>query len=108
MGILSFQDMGFEASGVIEAVGSGVTDLRIGDRVFFLRHGCLKTRVTVPHNWCIRLPNYLSYEEGATIPIVYMTAIYCLIEIGNLQKGESVLIHSACGGNHIVSPRVFY
>jgi NADPH:quinone reductase-like Zn-dependent oxidoreductase len=103
MGLVDRQPLGLEGSGVIENVGSEVADLRKGDRVFYLHTGCFATALTLPAASCVKIPATLSYEEAASMPCVYATAIHCLIEVGRLRKGESVLIHSACGGTTCVS-----
>ena len=87
-----------DTAGVVEDVGNGTNDIHIGDRVFFLHTGCLATSITIPATSCRRIPSELSFEEAATMPCVFATAIHCLVDIGRLRKGESVLIHSACGG----------
>jgi NADPH:quinone reductase-like Zn-dependent oxidoreductase len=98
MGVLDPQPLGLEGAGTIEEVGSEVTDLQKGDRVFFIECGALSTCVKIPASSCIKIPLDLSLEEAATMPCVYATAIHCLMDLGRLREGESVLIHSACGG----------
>ncbi|KAK4868058.1 hypothetical protein LT330_007256 [Penicillium expansum] len=58
----------------------------------------LQTHLQCPHRRVHRIRESLSYDEAATIPLVYLTAIYSLYHLGNLQAGQSVLIHSAAGG----------
>ncbi|KAM4066400.1 KR domain-containing protein [Hirsutella rhossiliensis] len=60
--------------------------------------GCLSTRKVVPGNLVTRTPDGLSLEEAATLPIVYATDIHAVINLGRLKKGQSILVHSACGG----------
>ena len=98
MGILEGHAMGLEGAGVIEKVGSEIVDLQAGDRVFYLGTGCLAARLKMSSTACIKIPDFLSFEQAATIPCVFVTAIHCLLDVGKLRKGESVLIHSACGG----------
>ncbi|KAL8335898.1 hypothetical protein RB598_009873 [Gaeumannomyces tritici] len=99
-GIVDIPEEGFglEASGVVSAVGPDVRHLRPGDRVFLLNRGSFSTSITIPEELCEKIPDGLSLEDAATMPCVYATAIYSLFNIGRLQRGQSVLIHSACGG----------
>ncbi|KAJ5087107.1 hypothetical protein NUU61_008414 [Penicillium alfredii] len=85
-----------EGSGVIIAVGAGVHTLRPGDRVMMIGSQCLSTRLVLPADHVVSIPDLLSLEEAATMPIAYCTAIYSLIKVANVQKGQSILIHSAC------------
>src|ERR1700712_5737698 len=103
MEVLDSQPMGLEGSGIIEAVGSSVLDFHVGDHVSFLHRGCFSTRIKLHVTSCTRIPHGLSFEEAATMPCVYATAIHCLLDIGRLQKGETVLIHSGCGGKQLSS-----
>ncbi|WQF80921.1 Putative Acyl transferase domain superfamily, phosphopantetheine binding ACP domain, thiolase [Colletotrichum destructivum] len=99
-GIVDMPEEGFglEASGVVSAVGPEVQHLRPGDRVFLFSRGSFATSVTVPEELCEKIPESMSLEDAATMPCVYATAIYSLFNIGRLQRGQSILIHSACGG----------
>lgn len=90
--------LGLEASGVVTRVGSRVTHLTEGDRVCTVAHGLLCTRKIVDGAHIMPFPQDLTFEEAATLSVVYPTAIYSLITLGQLEKGQSVLIHSAAGG----------
>ncbi|KAJ5936907.1 Acyl transferase/acyl hydrolase/lysophospholipase [Penicillium verhagenii] len=68
------------------------------DRVAAMRSGTYANRVQCPFERVHRIPDSMSYDEASTIPLVYLTAIYSLYHLGNLQAGQSVLIHSAAGG----------
>ncbi|KAH0437622.1 hypothetical protein CcaCcLH18_03742 [Colletotrichum camelliae] len=92
------EGFGLEAAGIVSAVGPTVRDLQVGDRVFLFSRGSFSTSVTIPENLCQKIPDDLSLEDAATMPCVYATAMYALFNIGRLQRGQSVLIHSACGG----------
>ena len=101
MGILGSDTLGLEGAGIVSQVGSTVTDLRVGDRVMFgymSNRSCLATRITVPGQSCLKIPPTLSFEEAATMPAVYLTTIHSIIELAKLQKGQTVLLHAACGG----------
>ncbi|KAB8279532.1 ketoacyl-synt-domain-containing protein [Aspergillus minisclerotigenes] len=99
MGVLGKpEDMGLEGSGVVRKVGTSVKSLQVGDRVVLAGKGIFQTRIIVPERCCLKVPQTLSLEQAATMPVVYATAIHSLVELGGLRKGQSVLIHSACGG----------
>jgi synaptic vesicle membrane protein VAT-1 len=90
---------GFEVSGTVGAVGSGVTDLAVGDAVFAVtRFGGYASHVTVERRLVFRLPATISFEQAAAIPAVYMTAWYALFELAHPRRGARVLVHSAAGG----------
>ncbi|KAF7180982.1 hypothetical protein CNMCM7691_000111 [Aspergillus felis] len=91
-------DMGLEGSGIVRAVGRSVTTLQAGDRVLFAGKGMMATRKVIPVGSCIKIPSELSLEDAAAGPCVFTTVIYSLMYVGQLRKGQSVLIHSACGG----------
>ncbi|KAL3453049.1 hypothetical protein BJX65DRAFT_302946 [Aspergillus insuetus] len=87
--------LGLEATGLILATGSGVHNLSVGDRVLITSSGCLTTKVKLDQRLCVRMPDALSYEQGASMPLAYATVIHCLLDVGRLRKGMTVLIH--CG-----------
>ncbi|KAI4284877.1 MAG: hypothetical protein L6R38_001086 [Xanthoria sp. 2 TBL-2021] len=90
--------LGIDSSGVISRVGPEVKDLAAGDRVMCLGAGNLASHVITPETLCERIPHTLSFEEAATMPAVYATAMAAFYHSGNLRPRQSVLIHSACGG----------
>ncbi|GAB1210492.1 hypothetical protein APSETT445_009286 [Aspergillus pseudonomiae] len=99
LGIMAHEnEFGGEASGIVKRIGSNVKHLSVGDRVCVVQPGLFQTRTVVPASNCIRLPEKLALEDGATMCIAYGTAYYSLIDIGRLKNGDSVLIHAACGG----------
>ncbi|KAI9692847.1 MAG: Type I Iterative PKS [Bathelium mastoideum] len=89
---------GYEASGVVRRVGPNVTKLGVGDRTVLTGIKNFSTVVTSSELLHEKLPDDMSFAEGASMPLVFMTAIYSLVDIGRLEKGQSVLIHSGCGG----------
>ncbi|KAF4434567.1 polyketide synthase [Fusarium acutatum] len=89
---------GYEAAGVVRRVGSNVTKLRPGDRTVFVGEDTFSTVVRVPELLAQKLPDDISFVEASTIPAVFLTAVYGLIDLGRLTRGQSVLIHSGCGG----------
>ena len=91
--------LGLETTGCISRVGSNVDCLAVGDRVVALHPGgCAATSVIVPAAVCAKIPAKLSFEDAATLPICYATAYQSLVKVGQLEEGQSVLIHSAAGG----------
>uniref|UniRef100_A0A8H7KAW2 Carrier domain-containing protein n=1 Tax=Bionectria ochroleuca TaxID=29856 RepID=A0A8H7KAW2_BIOOC len=90
--------LGAEGAGVVRRVGPEVKDLKVGDRVMFLMAGAFTTHAVVPDEFCMHIPDNLSYDDAATMPAVYVTTIEALINVGSLSKGQTILIHSACGG----------
>ncbi len=90
--------LGGECSGIITAVGKGVNEFKIGDKVLGVASGSFATHVVTNENLIVHKPENISFEEAASVPIVYLTAYYTLHKLANVQKGESVLIHAATGG----------
>jgi synaptic vesicle membrane protein VAT-1 len=90
---------GFEFSGEVAALGEGVSDLRVGERVFGLtRFGGYASQVCVPRVQLFRVPAQLSHAQAATFPTVFLTAYYALREAVRTRPGGQVLVHSAAGG----------
>ncbi|KAI1375608.1 hypothetical protein F4677DRAFT_112302 [Hypoxylon crocopeplum] len=90
--------IGCECSGVVKRLGAGVTKFQVGDRVAVMRSGTYANRLQAPVERTHGIPSWMSFEDAATIPLVYMTALYSMFHLGNLKQGKSVLIHSAAGG----------
>ena len=91
--------VGYEVAGTIDAVGDGVDDARVGERVMAgTRFGGYAEIVDVAAGDAIPLPDTLSFEQGAAIPVNYSTAWAALHGYGSLRPGELVLIHAAAGG----------
>ena len=87
---------GQEAAGVVTAVGEGVDEVEVGDRVQC--GGGMASSILVRASSCWKIPDHYSFTEGATFGTGYGTAYHCLIERGQLQAGETILIHGATGG----------
>lgn len=89
---------GLEIAGIVRRTGTDVTSVRVGDRVVATcRHGFATVDVVIEET-CEKLPDELSFRDAVSMPVAFTTAIYSLIEIGNLSKGQSILIHSGAGG----------
>lgn len=99
---------GGESTGYVTAIGSAVKHLKVGDRVMCMGSSSpgFATEVQRPAECCVKIPDSLSDEEAATMPIVYFTVFCGLIDKANLQKGQSLLIHSAAGGLGIAAIHV--
>ena len=90
---------GGEVAGVVAAIGEGVTDFAVGDRVVAVTgHGGLVERVAIPASSAYRLPPERSFEEGAALLLTYATSIHALVDRGRLQEGETLLVLGAAGG----------
>jgi NADPH:quinone reductase-like Zn-dependent oxidoreductase len=91
--------VGYEVSGTIEAVGHGVDAARVGERVLAgTRFGGYAEIVNVKASDTVALPDALTFEQGAAVPVNYATAWAALYGYGSLRAGERVLIHAAAGG----------
>ncbi|KAF5021541.1 hypothetical protein F66182_6423 [Fusarium sp. NRRL 66182] len=75
-----------------------VDKFKVGDRVFGMHAGCFQTRVRVDPRTFQRTPDRLGDEEAASLICTSATVVHSLIDVARLQRGESVLIHSAAGG----------
>ncbi|RYP54562.1 hypothetical protein DL768_000622 [Monosporascus sp. mg162] len=95
--------LGCECSGVVLEVGPDVTSVSPGDRVMAIATGSFSSTLVTYGSVCARIPDTLSFTDAATMPLVYCTTIRALIDRAQLEKGQSVLIHSACGGVGIVA-----
>lgn len=93
--------LGYEASGVVEAVGEGITDLRIGDAVSTIPsfsqnlYGVCAERALVPARSLATFPNWFSWAEATSIWMQYLTAAGALIFVGQMRAGDLVLIGAA-------------
>ncbi|MBV8097990.1 MAG: SDR family NAD(P)-dependent oxidoreductase [Verrucomicrobia bacterium] len=89
---------GDEVAGLVKAVGSGVDHVAPGDRVFGLAVFGLATQTLARGGDVRRIPGELSFEEAATLPVVFMTAWHALYNVARIRPGESILIHAGAGG----------
>jgi NADPH2:quinone reductase len=89
---------GLEAAGEVVGMGDAVTGFAIGDRVMAMCGGGYAEFITVDHRLALQVPERLSWEEAATIPVSYMTEHDALITNARLQAGESVLVNAASSG----------
>jgi NADPH:quinone reductase-like Zn-dependent oxidoreductase len=99
--------VGYEVAGTILELGEGVEGLAVGQRVLAgTQFGGYASQVVVPEGDVVPLPEQLSFEQGAAVPVNYATAWAGLIGYGNLQPGERVLVHSAGGGVGIAATQI--
>jgi NADPH:quinone reductase-like Zn-dependent oxidoreductase len=91
--------VGCEGAGVIDAVGEGVANYRAGDRVIYMsRFWGQASVVCVPERQLLRMPEAMTFEEGAALPVNYLTAYHMLFVVKRLRPGHTVLVHMAAGG----------
>jgi NADPH:quinone reductase-like Zn-dependent oxidoreductase len=95
--------LGVDVSGVIEAIGEAVTDFKVGDNVYyspqiFGEFGSYAQYHVADAAIVALKPANLSHVEAASLPLAGGTAWDCLVTRGNLQVGETVLIHAGAGG----------
>jgi NADPH:quinone reductase len=100
--------LGMEASGVIEAVGAGVTHLKVGDRAAYASNppGSYSEARVMPAKTVCVLPDPISFETGAAMMLKGLTAQYLLKRTqpqGGLQRGDHVLFHAAAGGVGLIA-----
>ncbi|OQE31225.1 hypothetical protein PENSTE_c001G09701 [Penicillium steckii] len=98
MGQLAQPYIGIECSGVVSSVGKNVTSLKVGQRVMALPLGAYSTYARCPATSAAPIPDNMSFEVAATVPVVFATAYYALFDLGRLQEDERVLIHAGAGG----------
>ena len=98
MGLIPDPHLGYEVSGIVIATGSTVKDIKKGDRVGAHACGAHATVVRTKDFMCAVMPENISFEEAAAIPVVLTTAYHALVNLARLRRGQSVLIHAAAGG----------
>ncbi|MEV0559617.1 beta-ketoacyl synthase N-terminal-like domain-containing protein, partial [Streptomyces sp. NPDC050597] len=91
-------DIGGEAAGIVEEVGPGVTGFAPGDRVMGLFDTAFGPHAVTDHRTLVPMPRGWSYAQAATVPLVFSTAYYGLVDLADVRSGESVLVHAAAGG----------
>jgi NADPH2:quinone reductase len=97
--------LGSDAVGVVEAIGAGVTDIRVGDRVGYLLgpQGAYSDVRVMPADVLIKLPDGISDRTASTIMMKGMTAQYLFRQVFPLQGGETILYHAAAGGVGLIA-----
>ena len=97
---------GLEAAGVVEAVGSGVDNLKPGARVAAIGSKTYAEYSVASANQVMPLPDFVSFAEGAAFPIQVLTAYHMLYTAHQTTPGQTVLVHSAAGGVGIVAVQI--
>ncbi|MFD9625681.1 NADP-dependent oxidoreductase [Peribacillus muralis] len=94
--------LGWDAAGVVDEVGEHVQDFKVGDRVFArpetTNRGTYAEYAIVDTHLLAKIPDNISFEEAACVPLAGLTAWQCLFDFGNIQQGDKVLIHAGAGG----------
>lgn len=92
--------IGLEGAGVVEAVGAGVTEVAVGDRVAYAGGplGAYAEVRNIPADRLVKLPDAISFEQGAAMMLQGLTAQYLLRRTYRVQPGDTILIHAAAGG----------
>ena len=98
LGNLAENKLGVDASGVVTRVGSAVTDIKVGDKIMTASCDTFATYVRFPAKGAIPVPSGMSFEEAASMPLIFLTAYYALVTAGGIVSGEKILIHAAAGG----------
>jgi NADPH:quinone reductase-like Zn-dependent oxidoreductase/NAD(P)-dependent dehydrogenase (short-subunit alcohol dehydrogenase family) len=99
--------LGLEGAGTIRRVGANLNSpFHVGQRVLVFEKGTFANRIIATTERTIALPDWLSYEDAATLPSVYLTSLYSLFNLSSIKKGDRVLIHSATGGLGIASIQI--
>jgi acyl transferase domain-containing protein/NADPH-dependent curcumin reductase CurA len=90
--------LGWEAAGVVLETGPGVNGLRVGDRVMGMVSGAFGPVAVVDSRLVAQIPPTMTFAEAASIPIVFLTAYYGLVDLAQVRSGESLLVHAGAGG----------
>ncbi|MBT2386232.1 type I polyketide synthase [Streptomyces sp. ISL-11] len=90
--------LGSEAAGIVVETGPGVTALAPGDRVLGMIPEAFGPLAVADHRMVARMPEGWTFAQAASVPIVFLTAYYALVDLARLRPGQSLLVHSAAGG----------
>jgi NADPH:quinone reductase-like Zn-dependent oxidoreductase/acyl carrier protein len=102
----SGQTLGMELSGVVTAVGGGVTEPSVGDAVIAFAPAAFASRVITRATAVVPKPEGWSFAAAATIPTAFFTAYYAIRDLAQLAEGERILIHGAAGGVGIAAIQI--
>jgi NADPH2:quinone reductase len=97
--------LGMEGAGVIEAVGAGVTHVKVGDRVAYAGRppGAYSQVRVMPADTLVKLPDAISFEQGAAMMLQGLTVQYLLNDSYQVKPGDTVLFHAAAGGVGLIA-----
>jgi NADPH2:quinone reductase len=92
--------IGMEGAGVVEAIGDGVTEVAVGDRVAYATGpiGAYAEARTIKADRLVKLPDAIGFEQGAAMMLQGMTAAFLIRKCYPVQAGQTVLVHAAAGG----------
>ncbi|OEH78593.1 pksn polyketide synthase for alternapyrone biosynthesis related protein [Cyclospora cayetanensis] len=94
---------GSDCAGIVVATGPDVRRLKVGDTVFGIVPGCLRTFEVTSEDLLWKLPDGLSFPEAATLPVVVSTVQHALGDIAKIKEGDKVLVHAVSGGVGLVA-----
>jgi NADPH2:quinone reductase len=95
---------GNEGAGEVMAVGPGVTEVKVGDRIgYFAGLGAYAAERLLPADRAVKLPDNISYEQAAAMMLKGLTVQYLLRQTYHVKKGDNVLIHAAAGGVGLIA-----
>ena len=93
-----------EVAGVIESVGAGVTDLKVGDRVVAsCGHNGAREKIALPANAIVKIPDNLDFDRAAGITVIYCTTLHALKDRAKLKSGETLAVLGASGGTDLAA-----
>ncbi|NEO42202.1 MAG: SDR family NAD(P)-dependent oxidoreductase [Moorea sp. SIOASIH] len=104
--LLEMNSFGIECAGYIVAVGEGVKGFEIGDSVIAMAAGSFSQYVNVSASSVVIKPDFLSFEEAASIPANFLTAYYALHHVAKISVGDKILIHAAAGGTGMAAVQI--
>ncbi|WP_141434514.1 NADP-dependent oxidoreductase [Bacillus sp. 03113] len=94
--------LGLDVSGIVKAIGDQVQNFQIGDEVYsrpdIHQHGSYADEIIVKERLVARKPKNISFEEAASLPLVFLTAWQALVDAARVKEGQKVLIHGGSGG----------
>lgn len=91
------EEMGLGCAGTVVRAGAGCADLRAGDRVLAAVPGCMRSHPRAPAQLVLKMPDALSFGEGAAVLVPGMMAYHSLVNVARVRRGQKVLIHAAAG-----------
>ena len=95
MGQIPDRLLGFDAAGIVRRVGTEVSRFKVGDGVAMYGHGSHRTIHRSKADFCALIPDGLSFEQAATIPVVHGTAWYGLVQLARVKRGQSILVRTS-------------
>ena len=90
---------GGESAGIVSAIGEGVENISVGDRVFAMTGmGAFSEKIVAHHSSVVKIPENMEFETAAALPMTYGTSLYALKQRAELKEGETLLVLGAAGG----------